>query len=330
MCRWQTTGACDEAAGHHTPDRVRGRVRVRVRARDCHCGPVWSAPRMRVLSLNDTAQHAAKTFRLFEPGPPNLIPFGLRGIDDVLGGDEPGQLSVLAGLTGLGKSRSVLAMCMSTGDGYCSLEDGAASIGARVLAWQTGLDSLAIRRKALRPGELKRLELACSGKLALEREPRIVDCVAGSLEMVEDAISALAQAGCKRVWIDYLTKIRGLSEDRRNEVGTAMTRIHRRCVQEGVAAGLVCQFKRVQVWNGQIWLPAQKWNRPQRSWLKESGDIENEARTILFLYQASKTDTDLILEVDKASYGGEGAMVRMRVDASGMLREVSPPGAGDL
>lgn len=284
---------------------------------------------IRVYSLSDLAGIAASTFRLFEPGPPNLIPFGWSAIDQALGGDEPGQLAVLGGKNGLGKSRAILMACLQTGDGYVSLEDGAASIGARVLSWQTGLDSLAIRRKAVKAADLRRLRTAVEGPVAGSREPRVVDCVAGTLDMVEEGISALAGAGCRRVWVDYLQKIRGVHEDRRHEVGAAMTRIHRRCVDEGVACGLVCQFKRASVWDGAFWQPAQKWDRPQRDWLKESGDIENEARTILFLYQASETDTDLLLEVDKASYGGEGAMVRLRTDASGMLREV-PTDGGDL
>lgn len=276
------------------------------------------------MTLREAARHAAGAFRVFEDGPSNLVPYGWSPIQEALGGEEPGQLCVLAGFNGLGKSRAVLASCIPTGDGYISLEDGAAAMGSRAIAQATGLDSLRLRRKDLSKGDLRRIRALLDAPEP-EIQARVVDCTAGTLEMVEEAVDLLAEAGCKRAWLDYLQKVRGVHEDRRHEVGAALTRFQRRCSMRGMAAGVVCQFKRAFIPDGQGgFRPASKHDRPERGWLKESGDIENEARTIMFLWQPSPDSPDLLLEVDKASYGGEGASVWLRPDASGMLREVNP------
>lgn len=273
------------------------------------------------LTLSQAASSAASTFRLFEEGSPDLRPFGFRRIDAVLGGDEPGQLSIVAGMTGLGKSRAMLTGMMATGtDGAVLLEDGLAATGARVLGAKTGIDSLRIRRKDLSPRELARVKAALSDPRL--DAVRVVDCVAGTLEKAQDAVRALADAGCRRVWVDYLQKIRGVSDERRDEVGRVMTGLQRVAHESGVALTLVSQFKRAMVFRHEQWVPACPWDRPLRSWLKESGDIENEARTILFIYQAMQGMADLRVVVDKASYGGEGTSTILRPDSAGTLFEV--------
>lgn len=272
------------------------------------------------MSLLDCARSAASTLRLFEEGASHLIPFGWSAIDAALGGDEPGQVSVLAGQTGLGKSRAVLTAIAATGDGLVSMEDGTAAIGARMLAERTGIDSLRIRRKDLTKAELARLRLLLESAPAGQRGPYVVDCVAGTLEQACAGVRSLARMGCRRAWVDYLQKFRGLSDDRRGEIGRVLGTLQRTAYEEGVALGLVSQFRRMVDRNGQ---PLPRHARPNRFWLKESGDIENEARTILFLYGRAEGSADLLLDVDKASYGGEGTTTILRPDASGVLREVS-------
>lgn len=275
------------------------------------------------MSATEAAASAASTFRLFEEGAPQLLPFGWHRLDRAIGGGMPRHLAVLAAsVTGLGKSRALLLALSNTGDGAVLLEDDIGVTGARWLALVTGIDSNRIMKKALSARELQRIRSAMETPALVQ--PQFYDCVAGDLTSACDGIKTLAARGCKRVWVDYLQKIRGIKEDRRAEVGHAMTLLHRTGADEGVAVGLVSQSKRVMVLceDGKTWRPAQAWDLPDMGWLKESGDIENEARHIFFLHQQREGAADLRLFAIKASYGGAGSDTILRPDSSGTLREV--------
>lgn len=274
------------------------------------------------MKATEAAAKAASTFRLFEEGAPQLIPFGFRRIDRVLGGSEPGEMSVLAAMTGLAKSRAALTACMQTGGALLSFEDGEETIGARYIAAKTGIDSRRIRLKDLTKPELARVQAVLNGKDP--NEPYIVDCVGRSVAHGCECIAALGEAGCKRVWWDYLQKNDLGMDDRRAEVGKVMHLAHGAAAQAGMAITFLSQFRRVYLpsANGRTMVPAHKWDRPERGWLKESGDIENEARCIMFAYLVDQYSADIVVEVDKASYGGEGTKTILRPDASGTLREI--------
>ena len=128
--------------------------------------------------------------------------------------------------------------------GCVSMEDGPDVVGTRLLAALSGIDSLRIRRKALSPKELKKVnDVAKSNDL----DHMFFSYQIGQgIDRVCDAITDLCDRGCKMVWLDYLQEIRGHGKgDRRNEVSEALTRAHGAAAAGGAALMAISQFRRV-------------------------------------------------------------------------------------
>lgn len=272
----------------------------------------------RIYSIAETLVEAVHTYHLDRDGVPELVPLGLPAIDDELGGLGPGSCGILAAATGVGKSSSMLAGMLASPVpvGAVSLEDGPDVVGARVLAAITGINSRRIRRKV----DLTAKEI--DALLHAAKHPTLNNIffaypTAGRLSQVEAATKALTEAGCKLVWLDYLQKVRGHgTNDRRNEVGETFTTFQRACAEGGAAGMAISQFRRLT--DGE--------RVPQIFHLKESGDLENEARLIVLAHRITAGDDKtprVRFFVAKSVFGGESIKFDYTRDDSGTLRSTS-------
>lgn len=263
------------------------------------------------LNLQQTADAAIRTFHTFDDGVPDLVPLGIPAVDAEIGGLGPASVGIIGAATGVGKSSFVLSSVLRSPSpvGVISLEDPPDVWGARLLSAVSGVSSLRIRRKHLSDDDIKAIR-AGREKLAEMTHIHIAYRIGGTLEEIDEATAELADAGCRMLWVDYIQKIRGHNaNDRRNEVSSSFTRLQRSFAKRSVAGLVVSQFSRQ---------PAD--TTPGIWMLKESGDLENEARLII-LGSRSKDDPDLLrFRVAKSTYGGEHLSWAMRRDSSGTLR----------
>jgi replicative DNA helicase len=258
---------------------------------------------------------AVHQFYLDREGQPELIPFGISAVDAVIGGLGPRSCAIFAGVTGVGKSSTALhAMINSPCPvGMVSVEDGPDLIGTRLLSALTGIDSLRIRRKDVTKNELKRLQDVSKSNIG--EKMFFSYPIAGTLDDVQKSVEALTKAGCKMIWLDYLQKVRGHNGDRRNEVSETFTTFQRACAQ-GKAAGIaVSQFRRL----------SETEKIPQIHHLKESGDLEIEARVIILAHRVTDESgkSRLRFRIAKSNYGGEGTSWDMARNEAGILQEVT-------
>ena len=266
---------------------------------------------MMIFTTRETIDQAISTFYLDREGTPELIPIGLAPLDRELGGLGPKSCAILAAATGVGKSSAMLSAMLSSRVtvGCVSLEDGPDVVGARLLSALTGIDSLRIRRKDLSTEELERInDLPNSRQIS---NLHFAYPIAGTIDDVEESVTLLCAAGCRMVWLDYLQKVRGHREERRHEVAETFTRFQR-AVARGDAAGVaISQIRRI----------ADGERIPQISHLKESGDLENEARVILLAHRVRDPDQKdrVRFRVAKSTYGGEYIKFDMTRDESGTL-----------
>lgn len=271
-----------------------------------------------IYDVKGSIEQAITTFYLDRPGKPELVPLGFQALDEELGGLGPRSCGILAGATGVGKSSAMLSAAIASAAngnmvGIISVEDGPDVVGTRMLSAMTGIDSLKIRRKALSDDELAKLLQTRE----LEGLDRIIFAypIAGTIEDIEDATSRLCEAGCKMVWLDYLQKIRGHRDDRRHEVAETFTRFQRAVAKGGAAGVAISQFRRF----------GADERVPQIYHLKESGDLENEARIILLAHRF--TDEHGVVRVrfrvGKSTYGAEWVEWDMVRDPGGTLRQVN-------
>jgi replicative DNA helicase len=255
---------------------------------------------------------AVHTFYLDREGQPELIPTGFPVLDREVGGLGPGSVGILAAATGVGKSSAVLSAMLSSTIkiGCVSLEDGPDVVGSRLLAALSGINSMKIRRKDLTPLELKRIKEAAntsSLQHLLFSYP-----IAGGLDRVLVSIDALCKEGCRLIYCDYLQKVRGHGNgDRRNEVSETLTRCQEVTAKHGAALMAVSQFRRLRT--DEV---------PGIHHLKESGDLENEARIIILAHKQESPDVGarVRFRLSKSTYGGEYVRWDMLRDPSGTLR----------
>lgn len=268
----------------------------------------------KVYSVAEAARAAIDSYGL-RPGAkrPKLIPLGIRALDQVLGGMSPGQSVGIAATTGVGKSSVVLACCQGISaagykPGYLSLEDPLDFVGARALAMSSGVNSLDMRRGILTVEERDRVAASIK-KLEDMKLDLFVD-MGADIERGLLAFRALAKRECDVIFVDYLQKMRTGRYDRRVEMGLALSALQTAAQEFGIPVVFVSQVRRME--------NPDKW--PTIYDLKESGDIENEMRTIILLRKTK--DGHVEGKLAKSSVGGEGTSWVYERDRSGTLVEL--------
>ena len=271
-----------------------------------------------IFNVHDTLAGGVKFFSLDDPdGGLDLIPLGIPEFDNDIGGLGPGACGILAAATGVGKSSIALSAMLNSKRkvGLVSLEDTDDVIQARLIAAITGIDSLRIRKNDLTAEErIRTAEKIESCKLdhMFFSYP-----TAGKLSRVMACITALCEAGCELIWVDYVQEIRSRSgTERRNEVAEAMGGCHEAAAEGGAALMMLSQFRRLG--------DAEK--VPQIYHLKESGDLENKARVIILAHRIAGDPKEqgqrVHFRLAKSTYGGEYLKFEYRRDESGTLKPV--------
>jgi len=263
-----------------------------------------------VWSMGSSATAAVDRFRTFEDGVPDLIPLGIPEVDRAIGGLFPGSCGVLGMATGVGKSSLMLTAALASPAtvGIISCEDTPDVLGSRALAWASGVNSRKLRTKELTAYDKKAIE---RGLATLEQTSVFATYAVGApMKVILECVDSLAEAGCRLIWLDYLQKVRSGSDDRRNEVSNVYTQFQYACAQNGCAGMVISQFSRQD--------PTRE---PQIYWLKESGDIENEARLIILGNRSPENVDRVYCRVAKSTFGGENIRFVYNRDEAGILRE---------
>lgn len=269
-------------------------------------------------TLGGAGNFAMRLFKVGSGERPDLARTGLSLIDNTIGGLFPGTLVVMGAEQGTGKSSLVLSALMNCPDpvGAIFLEDGPDLVGSRALAYESGVNSLDLRfADRLPPGAVLRLKEA-QERLRTRKGVFLEFALGGSIESIEERVARMGKQGVKACYLDYLTKIRGLSSDRRSEIGLAMVRFQKACQANDIVPILLSQLSRK---NPTRENPDPQFEEPSVSRLKESGDIEAEARCILMAWPSR--DGGVHLRLSKSSFGGQGARSYFTRDDSGSLRE---------
>ena len=258
--------------------------------------------------------HEAMGSGLLQPNPPQWMRLGLPEIDRAMGGAgiQPGTVGILGGGTGSCKSTLAMHMALNSEDqwGVVSLEDNAAQLGLRAVAMAARIDSRRLLRGTMG------LELDSSVSELLEREFPLFECPTDATQ--EEALVCarrLAQAGCKVIVIDYLTKIRSdPGADRRSDIQRLWAGLQRCAVDEQVAVIAVTQLNR-----------SSQRGEPSLQSPSESSSIEIEARFALMAWTAPdemREDTQVIsVKLAKNIWGGVGTTDRFVRSGANLVHE---------
>lgn len=213
-------------------------------------------------------------------------PTGVAKLDDVIGGWQPGIVSIVAARPGHGKSSLALATtnaCTRAGVGVhiFSLEDPRASYADRVLASASKIPADSIRRSRLNPSEFDGLRAATED--LNKRKGWLVDDRSGIAadEIVRSVRRARRANGTRVVIVDYLQLI-ARNRDAHSvheSVGANLNILADAAKNDGMAYVVMSQLNRG--------VEQREDKRPQIADMRESGTIEERAKCVVGLYRGA-------------------------------------------
>lgn len=247
------------------------------------------------MSLGDASADAygrlvARQSGKLEDGAP--IATGLHRLDNSLGGGFwPGDLVIVAGRPGSGKSAFALQRCAREAGrralcAFFSLEMPAYQLGSRAMAADAGIDSNLIRTSRLSSDDMRRLEQS----RAMGDATVWIDDVPGAT--IGDVRRKTMRLQRKRgavsmVVVDYLQLMRAVvkSGSREQDVSEISRSLKELAKELAVPVVALCQMNRDFEKRG-------KDAKPQLSDLRESGAIEQDADTVLFIHRQELADKE--------------------------------------
>ncbi|MBU6231360.1 hypothetical protein KGP36_01725 [Patescibacteria group bacterium] len=231
------------------------------------------------------------------PAPDGMrgIPTGIFAFDDMMGGIRFGEETVVAALTSRGKTAFATQVAREHMDrgGWVfvtSLETKATKLLLRILAAEMGIENRALERGDLSTQEFVDVKQAIQ---RLKGLPLYIDDSGSRTPFdirTELRRVASKQKGQGLVIFDYLQLIGGVGkfESREREVTTVNRQLRAMVKDFDVANLTLSQFNR----------GAKDDREPSMSDLRESGAIEQDARSIIFLHYPYRNEDPVVRRVE--------------------------------
>lgn len=224
---------------------------------------------------------------------------GWKSLDKYMGGWNKGNLVVVGGRPGMGKSALGLNFCV---DGskfakyvFVSIEMSEDELAERIIADISNIENSKIRNAKISLNDLERI----SASLYQQNEFHVIDTKDNNVYSIIALLKMhRAKYGLDVVVIDYLQKLDAGGRDMRTNVGLASTALKNFARELGITVIALAQLNR-----------EAKNARPELTELKESGQIEADADVVLFpfrpaYYEEIKPEVeDAVIVVAKNRHG---------------------------
>jgi replicative DNA helicase len=220
------------------------------------------------------------------------VPTGFKDLDKITAGFQPGELIVIAGRPGMGKTALALNLaqnaCQQSQNPVAifSLEMSKEQLALRMLSAAAGVDSSRMRGGFLSQNDLHNINQAAG---MLYDIPLFIDDTPAisSLEIRAKARRMKMNEGLSMVVIDYLQLMKSRSSAERRDLEISeMSRSLKALAKElSIPVVTLSQLNRK--------VEERTNKRPVLSDLRESGAIEQDADVILFIYREALYNKDL-------------------------------------
>lgn len=208
---------------------------------------------------------------------------GWPDLDEFTAGLHPSELTILGGRTGMGKSSLAIALVGNVARAgvptlVVSIEMGYKELAGRAIVSEARVDGAMVRLGRLSENDLSRIGLAAAKVAALPVE--ISDASTATLMTVRATARRMAaRRGLGLVVVDYLQLMAGRkgAENRQVEVAELAQGLKILARELKVPVIALAQLSRA--------LEGRAEKRPTLADLRESGNIENSADTVLFVYR---------------------------------------------
>lgn len=211
---------------------------------------------------------------------------GLRDLDKITGGLQPGQLFIVAARPGVGKSAFALQIAKHVAEStgllvpFLSYEMSSNELTMRMLAGSLAYDLHRLRQGELMPGMER--DLAVAGEKLAGLQIMIDDNPPTTIGGVRSSMRRLARRGeLGAIFIDYLQLMdgdgRSRDPNRVQEIAQISRGLKRLATELQVPVIALSQLNRG--------LENRPNKRPMLSDLRESGSLEQDASVVAFLYR---------------------------------------------
>ncbi|MEE9167642.1 MAG: replicative DNA helicase [Candidatus Neomarinimicrobiota bacterium] len=219
-----------------------------------------------------------------KPGSVTGVPSGLMDLDEMTSGFQDGELIIVAGRPGMGKTSLALTLARNGAVdhqipvGIFSLEMANSQLAMRLLCAEARVDSHLVRTGKLPKQQWKNLSMSvgvlADAPIYLDDTPAM-----GVTELRAKARRLKAEKDVKLIIIDYLQLMRGTfgSESRQQEISLISRSLKALAKEINVPITAVSQLSRAP--------EGRSDKHPQLSDLRESGAIEQDADVVMFLYR---------------------------------------------
>ncbi len=245
------------------------------------------------------------------------IPSGFYDLDEVLGGFNPGEMTVIAARPAMGKTAFVLNLMdhAATNRAEClgyepsvlffSLEMGRTSIVQRMLVARAGIEAHRLRQGRLHDREFQDLVEAAG---VLKNARLFIDDTPGLSIMALRSRSRRIKAehGLDMIVIDYLQLLSAKAESRQQEISVISRSLKELSRELEVPLITLAQLSRS--------VEQREEKRPQLSDLRESGSIEQDADVVMMLYRA-----EYYFPIDENKGKAEAIIVKHRNGSTGTV-----------
>lgn len=255
------------------------------------------------------------------------MPTGYAGLDRFIYGWQPGDLVILAARPSVGKTAFALNLAMNLvthpdrpgGVGIFSLEMGRQKLTNRCVSMLSGIPLDKIRRGDVGTADWQTITQANNRLASL---PVYIDDTGGVTlyELRSKARKMVHKDGAKLLIIDYLQLMQGTDNNRNSNRENEVARISR---------GLKALAKELQVpiialsqLNRMVENRKENKNEPFLADLRESGSIEQDADSVLFLY---RHDYQSLLPEDYSDHKVYLKIAKNRDGRTGVLSFTSHP-----
>ena len=239
---------------------------------------------------------------------------GISSIDDNIGSFDSGDLIIIAARPSVGKSALALQIARRFGrngikTAYFNLEMTEKQMYERAVASASGINMKRIRNATNFLGDEKEKFDKGNDLLMQEDNLYIYD---GNFR-VRDIRVAQKKHKFKAIFVDYLQLVSPdrVRSNRREEVGAISRGLKRIGMENNIPVFALSQLNRMSEMN--------KDKEPSMAELREAGDIEQDASTIIMLWNPNKEDsTTKMIKIEKGRQTGNSRQ-QLKFDGSKML-----------
>jgi replicative DNA helicase len=259
-----------------------------------------------VITMNDALDIVLTNLEhRFEHGGMNGVPCGLPYLDNLIGGFQRSDLTIIGARPGVGKTALALNFALHAAEhgyavGFVSAEQPAEQVTQRMLAMLGRIPAYKLRTPTLLQEEEWQRLTAATAKLR-DLNIKIVDASAPTIDQVARDVEII---GSDIVFVDYVQRLKApgsSSYDRVSNVALGLKEVAR---DRDVPVIALAQINRAGAGGATM------------ENLKGSGDLEQEADEILLL-ERKKGETIATMALDKNRHGPTG-MVTLHFDRESM------------